>query len=206
MEAETIGHRAVDAWLKFIRLPVDTVVRLLPNGDTGPRNTVSVAVERFDATVRDAIGTVLRDHGLRADASRRRAAADQRERGLVLRGKATETIEAADARLRREQEASEKARAEAERAAEQRLRDVAKERAERQRRAEDLARKQEQAVDHAREEKLSSAEKRAKVERLEVLDDKERALDTEADALAASGEAQRLRKAATSAKAARKQS
>jgi colicin import membrane protein len=206
MEAETIGHRAVDGWLKLARLPVDTVARLLPNGDTGPRNAAMVAVDRFDATVRDTLGAVLRDDGLRADARRRRAAADQREQALKLRVQAAETSQAADARLRREQEAAEKARVQAEQAAERRLQDVSKDRAERERRVEDGARKQQQAVDRAHEQRLASADKRAKVERLEVLDDKEQALDTKADALTASDEAQRLRKAASTAKAARKQS
>lgn len=206
MEARTVGYRVVDGWLHLVRMPIDALARFLPNGDAGPRSAAVLVVDRADATVRATFGGLLRDDGLRADAQRRRIAADERERALRLRAVAAETTAEADQRLRREQEAAERKRTEAQEAAAKRSADVANEERARKSRVETMAAQKERAVEKARESKLTAAEKKARRERLDVLEDQEDALATKTDALTASDEAQRLRRAASAAKAERKTS
>jgi len=140
----------VDAWLKAARFPISTASRLLPNGDRGPRTPALLAVDRIDATIRDTIGSLLRDRELRADASRRRAAADERENAIRLRVEAEEKKREADERLARQQESAEQRRTEAERTAEDKKQQADRERAERQQRAKETASKRERAVENAK--------------------------------------------------------
>jgi hypothetical protein len=184
-------------------LPFDTVAQLLPV-DQGSRDAAMLAIDRADATVRAAVGGILHDDDLRDDAFRRRAAADERERALELRGEAEEKQRIADAELAQELEGAARLREDADREGQERRRRVDEERAEQLRRAREAAVAQEHAVEQARAEELAIAEKQAKRDRLEVLDEQADALDHEVDALTATDEAQRLRDAASAAKAARK--
>jgi colicin import membrane protein len=203
MEARTVRRVAIDRWLKVVRLPFDTVAHLLP-ADRGPRNAAMLAIDRADATVRAAVGGIFHDDDLRDDAFRRRAAADERERALELRGEAEEKQRTSDAQLAKELEGAARLREAADREAQERRRQVDEERAEQQRKAREAAVAQERAVEQARAERLADADKKAKRERLDVLDEQAAALDREVDALTATDEAQRLRDAASAAKAARK--
>jgi colicin import membrane protein len=203
MEVKDVRRAAIDRWLRVARLPFDTVAHLLP-ADRGPRNAAMLAIDRADATLRAAVGGLLHDDDLRDDAFRRRAAADERERALELRGEADEKQRIADAELAQELEGAARLREDADREAQERRRRVDEERAEQQRRAREAALAQERAVEQARTERLAVADKKAKRERLEVLDEQADALDREADALTATDEAQRLRDAASAAKASRK--
>jgi hypothetical protein len=163
-----------------------------------------LVIDRADATVRAAVGGLFHDDDLRADAFRRRAAADERERAIELRGEAQEKKRVADAQLAEELEGAERLRERAEQEAEARLQRAEEERAERERQVRAVAAQQEQALEQARAERLAAEDKQAKRERLDVLDEQAAALDVEADALTATDEAQRLREAAGKAKAARK--
>ena len=203
MEVRDVRRAAIDRWLRVARLPFDTVAHFLP-ADPGPRNAAMLAIDRADATVRAAVGGLLHDNDLRDDAFRRRAAADERERALELRGEAEERQRIADAELAQELEGAARLREDADREAQERRRRVDEERAEQQRRARETAVAQERAVEQARADRLAVADKKAKRERLEVLDEQADALDREVDALTATDEAQRLRDAASAAKAARK--
>lgn len=203
METRTVRRVAIDRWLRVVRLPFDTVAHLLP-ADRGPRNAAMLAIDRADATVRAAVGGIFHDDDLRDDAYRRRAAADERERALELRGAAEEKQRISDAELAKELEGAARLREAAEREAQERRRRVDEERAEQQRKAREAAVAQERAVEQARAERVAVADKKAKRERLDVLDEQAVALDREVDALTATDEAQRLRDAASAAKAARK--
>ena len=101
-------------------------------------------------------------------------------------------------------EASGQQREQAESEGRQRRQTVAQERSDRQRQVKRLTQAEIEAVEHAEEQRLTATDERAKRERLKVLEEQAAALDREADALTASDEAQRLRNAASSAKAARK--
>jgi hypothetical protein len=206
MQTRAIGHRAIDGWLKLVRLPVDTFARLLPNGQTGPRDSAMLMVDRADATMRGAIGGLLGDDALQQDAHLRRVTADERERAMELRAEAEAKTRQADARLRARQDKAAQQRAKAEQVAEKRLNDVSEKRADRQRRLKKTATKQEQAVERDRQKKRTAADKRARRQRLDVLDGQAKALDRKSAALTARDEAQRLRRAASKAKTARKRS
>jgi len=206
MDVRTVGRTTVDAWLRVARLPIDTASRLLPNGDRGPRTPALLVVDRIDATIRDTIGSLLGDEELRADATRRRAAADERQNAIKLRVEAEQKKREADARLARQQDSVDQRRTEAERTAQENKQQADRERAEREQRAKRTAAKQEEAVNKVEQQKVSTADKQAKKKRLQVLDSQADALDTQTDALASSDEAQRLRKATSAAKASRKRS
>ncbi len=201
-----MGHKAFDGWLKLARLPIDTLTRLLPNGDTGPRNAAMLIVDRADAAVRDTVGGLLGSDALRQDAHRRRTAADERERAMELRAEAAATSRQADARLQARTDTVAQQRAKAEHVAQDRLNDVSDMHDDRQQRVEDTAAEQKRAIEHDRQQKRASADTRARRQRLDVLDNQAEALDQQSDALTTRDEAQRLRRAASTAKTTRKRS
>jgi hypothetical protein len=203
IEVRNVRRAAIDRWLRVARLPFDTVAQLLPS-DRGPRNAAMLVIDRADASVRAAVGELLHDDDLRADAFRRRAAADERERAAELLVAAEEKKRVSDAELAQELDGAARLREEAAREAEMRAREADEERSQRRHQARQTAAAQERVVDEVAEEQLATVEKQAKRERLNVLDEQAEALDAEADALVATDEAQRLRDAARAAKAARK--
>jgi hypothetical protein len=203
IEVKNVRRAAIDRWLRVARLPFDTAAHLLP-ADRGPRNTAMLVIDRADASVRAAFGGFFHDDDLRADAFRRRVAADERERAIELRVAAAEKQRVSDAQLAEELDGAARLREQAEQEAEARKQQAEKERIERERQAQQAAAAQKRGVEQARDEKLAAADKAAKRERLDVLDEQAEALDREVDALTATDEAQRLRDAASAAKAARK--
>jgi hypothetical protein len=202
-QARSIGRVAIDRWLRVIRMPIDVAAHLMPD-DRGPRNAAMLAVDRADATVRAAAGNLLNDDVLREDAARRRLAAEERQRALALHQRAEEKSQESDGRLVNDLERAERLRERAERDAEAARESVSEAAAMQTSRAKKTAAAQRRATDEALESRTDAVEKQAKRKRLEVLDEQGEALDREADALTATDEAQRLARAASSAKAARK--
>ena len=199
-----IPRSAVDAGVKLTRLPLDIVVSMLPGNGSGTKPAAGIAVDRLEATLRDAAGIALFDNELREDAMRRRLAADERERELRLRAEAERRSAEADERFSARVEDAEDRRSAAEK------------RAEHERQAAEQ-RKQERAANAKRREqegKAANRRARAKVDemieekadeaRLEQLKAEARALEQREAALTAQAEAQRLQDEATKKKAARK--
>lgn len=204
MNVRQVPRSALDLWLRAVRAPVDVASQVIPNGDTGPRNAVTLFIDRADAAVRDAAGKVLGDEELRDDARRRRKAADERERAIELRVDAERKKRRADAELAQRQREADARRAQAEREADQRETEIDKKRQSRKQQVRETVAKQERAIEQVRENKLQSADKEAKRERLRVLEEETKALDRETEALTANDEAERLRTAAAKAKQSRK--
>ena len=204
MSMRDIPRTAVGGAVRLTRLPLDIVVSMLPGngGDTKP--AAAIAVDRFEAALRDAAGIALFDNELREDAMRRRLAADERERELRLREEAE----------RRSAEADERFSARVEDAED--LRTAAEQRAEQERQAAEQ-RKRQRAANAARREQARKAANRkahanvddkiqaeADEARLEQLETEAKALEERERALTAQAEAQRLQEEATKKKAARK--
>jgi len=207
-----IPRSAVGGVVKLTRLPLDIVVSMLPgdgdgDGDgngSGAKPAAAIAVDRFEATLRDAAGIALFDRELREDAMRRRIAADERERELRLRAKAERRSAEADERFSERVEDAEEHRT------------AAEQRAERERQAAERRRKQRaaSAADREQTRKAANRKVRAKVDehidqdadaaRLEQLKTEAKALEEREAALTAQAEAQRLQDEATKKKAARK--
>jgi colicin import membrane protein len=200
-----MGRTLIDGWMRLAKWPVDRATGLLPGADHGPRAKATQLVDRTDAALREAVGTVLRDGELRADARRRRIAADERGRAAELRAKADAKRTAAEVREQEQREAAEERREQAQREAQAEATAVKQRRNQRQAQVEKSADAQEQAVAASARKAKDAAASKAKRQRLEVLEDRAEALDTESDALVASDEAERLREAAATTKAARKQ-
>src|SRR4051812_17399894 len=131
MDVQSTRRAVVDRSLKLLRLPADTATRFLPDGERGPRRPAMLAIDRVDATVRDAIGAILRDDTLRDDARRRRAAADERERAIALEVAAEATARDAERHRAEAHESAEERRARAEHAENQAKQAVEREKQER---------------------------------------------------------------------------
>src|SRR3954468_8931726 len=100
----SVTNKAVDGYLKLVRIPLDTAVGLLPGNGNGRGPAAGLALDRADATVRTIAGTILRDSDLLHDAQRRRTAADEREKALRLRAAAQRKAQEADAKLESRQD------------------------------------------------------------------------------------------------------
>jgi hypothetical protein len=200
----TLENTAVAGSLKLVRMPIDTALRLLPGNGDGPRGRAEMAVDQADATLRTAVGALLRNPDLTEDAQRRFAALDERRRAVSLREKAQQAGQQADERLQQRESQAERQRQQAAKRAEARRKQATRQREEREERAAKTAAQRAQASQRAAakaEEAVAKDEPRA---RLEALKEKEQAMSEQEQALAASDEAQRLAAAAARAKEERK--
>jgi colicin import membrane protein len=127
MNARRIPRTAVENSLRLVRLPLDAAIDRLPGNGTGARPTAKLALDCTDATVRAFAGTILADPVLRADAQQRRAALKQREQAQALRGAAHRKTEAADARLEERHDQVARQRAQSQRRAQGRREDADRE-------------------------------------------------------------------------------
>lgn len=204
MSLRDIPRSAVGGAVKLTRLPLDIVVSMLPGNGSGTKPAAAIAVDRFEAALRDAAGIALFDEELREDAMRRRIAADERERELRLRAEAERRTAEADERFSARVEDAEDRRSAAEKRAEHERQEAER---RKQQRAANAARR-------AQARKATNRKVRAKVDeqldeeadeaRLEQLKKEAAALEERERALTAQAEAQRLQDEATKKKAARK--
>ena len=111
MSLQTMSRTAVDRYLKLLRLPADAIAGVLRPRDSrvGETTAVELTLDRVEAAVREADGRVLHDTQLQDDARRRRAAADERQRALTLRGEAERESRQADEQLMARQDAADQA-------------------------------------------------------------------------------------------------
>ena len=61
----TIPRRALEGYIKLVRLPVDGMLALAGGGDSAA--ALKLALDRVEATVRGAAGAMLGDDALTAD-------------------------------------------------------------------------------------------------------------------------------------------
>jgi hypothetical protein len=200
----TIPRLALDTYLRAVRWPIDRATALLPGNGQGPAAGAKLAVDRVDAGVRAAAGRMIGDEELVEDATRRRAAADERERALRLRGQAEQTEQEAEQRQAQREEQAEQRRRQATRRASQRRQSTEQQTEQQKRRTKTAEQRRKQANAKATAQAKEQAQSRARRARLEALEEESEALETRDDALEASDEAQRLQKAAAQAKAERK--
>jgi flagellar biosynthesis GTPase FlhF len=204
MSLRVIPRSAVDGAVKLARLPLDVAVSLLPANGDGSRPAVRIALDRWEATLRQLAGSVLRDDELRADAVRRRAAADERARALALRNTAERRRSEADEHLADRVEEAEEQRAEAQSRAERQREQAARRRAERTAAAARTETKRKAANRKAHSQVAETIEEKADEARLAQLEAEANALEERERTLTARSEAQRLQDEATARKAARK--
>jgi hypothetical protein len=193
----TIQRAALDRSLKAARALPHAAARMLGRDDA------EVAIDRAEAGVRDVAGRLLFDEELRAEARRRKEAARQRAEAVRLRARAADVAEQAHEHLeQREREAAQRREAAAGRAAQRTRQASARSDAARERAAKTAAARTEAArVNEERQQEHIDAD--AKRERLDALERKSDALDSEMVAATARDEARRLGDAAAEAKARR---
>lgn len=195
----TIPRLAIGGSLTLVRLPVDTALQLVGGGES-----IELALDRAEASVRSLAGVALGDDVLIDDAARRRDAADEREQALRLRAEAARHAERAEERVAEGQEKAARTRARAAEDAE-RQQSRARERSDAQKdQAAKAAGERREAAARTADRREEAIEERSKRARLDILDRKEEALEEKGDALTAGDEARRLREAASRAKAERK--
>jgi hypothetical protein len=203
MATRRIPTAVLDGYLKLIRLPLDGTVRLLTR-DRGRAAGMTLALDRWDATVRRLAGTALGSDELRQDAARRRAAAGEREQALELRTEATRRSRQADERLVGTIGQADRRRQASARRAQQKRRLAEEQRTEKSRRLSAAESRRKTATRNAAAKTQEAVEERGKKTRLEQLDREATVLAEQERALNARDEASRLRTAAGAAKAARK--
>ena len=204
MTPRTISRSAVGGYVKLLRLPFDVALRLRAGNGRNDPSAGAIALDRFEARFRSIAGRTLRDEELIQDAERRRVAADERMRAVRLRAEANWRSDRADERLSKTEEQAEQQRRRAsQRSAERNQRAEQRRQAETRRIAELEARRRRESK-NAASLKEESIEKRSKRTRLQQLDHEGEALTKAQEALTAKSESQRLRRAATKAKSARK--
>jgi len=206
MDIKTMQRTALDRYLRTVRMPLDKAVDLFDrDGGNSGAGAVRLTLDRADATVRDVAGRIWRDDELRAEATRRRVAADERERALRLEAAAEERSAEADAEFRRRQEQAEQRRFKAEQQAEDKRRQAEEKRQADKRRAAEQAARTKAAVRKSAAKVETAIDKQAREARLGQLEEEAAVLQKQEAAIVTEDEAQRLRKAASQAKAARKQ-
>lgn len=199
MNLRTIPRAAVGGYLKALRWPIDTSLRLMGRGQAA-----EIAVDRAEATARGVAGQAMGDPELQRDAARRSTAADERERAVRLRAEAQQRSERADERLAERESQAERQRREAAERADAKRKKADQQRQAEKRRATQAEKRRREASEKAEAQQREAAEERAKRARLEQLDEEAGALAKQEQALTASDEAQRLGDAAARTKAARK--
>ncbi len=200
MNLQAIPRALIGSSLKLARFPFDRALSLGGNS-TGPARLM---VDRVDATLRGAAGLLLRDDTLQADASRRQAAAKEREHANRLRAEAAFHSDKGEEQVQETRDETEALRRRVEQAAEQKRRLAKNRRDARKSTIAKKARSRQQAAQNTAQNRKRHAEDQGKRERLKALDSKSSALGQKEAALVASEEATRLQRAASKAKANRK--
>lgn len=206
MNVRDISRTAVSSYLRLTRLPLDTAISLLPGKREGSSAPARLALDRADAAVRALAATLLRDPKLYEDAQRRRAAAQERERALKLRGEAARRNQQADATLDQRQEQAQRRRTQADARADARREAAAREQQQKTQRAAEAERARVRASRAAQERAEEKIEEQAPRQRLGALETEAQAQREQQEALAESAEAGRLGDAAARVKAQRKAS
>jgi hypothetical protein len=202
MNPRTLTRTAVDVWLRTALAPWSTVGRWARRQDdrTSP---LEVAVGRVDAAVREFAGRATGDDELLADASRRRAAADNRAVAIELREEAEERELEAEQRRQEREEQAEAVRQRAEEAAEEKRRRAEEKASQRKQAVKKAAASKKQAVRKAAAQKRKTISKAEREARLAELEEKEEALTAEEQAMREELRADRLQQSAEQTKAAR---
>jgi hypothetical protein len=204
MNVSAIPRRAVDGYLKLVRVPFDGAIRLLPGNGTGAKPAAGIALDRVDARARTVFAKALRDPALAEDAARRREAANQREHALRLRSQADVKGEQADTRFEERHEQAARQREQAKERAKRRRQQAARQEKEKKSRAAQIAANRATASHKTAQRREEALGDQATRERLQTLDAKSDALAEQQKELTARDEARRLSEAASRAKAERK--
>ena len=200
MALKTASRLGVAASVRAARFPFDVGIRLV--GD--PDSSLALAVDRADARARALAGVILGDADLQDDAARRHAATDERVRALGLREQAEDVAERADERLAEKEKAAVRRRADAAAAAQRRKAEAEERRQSRDAESAQSADRRRRATESAKGAGQETARARADEARLDALEEKAEALEQEEEALIASDEAERIARAAETAKQLRK--
>ena len=200
MALRTASRLGVAASVRAARLPFDVGIRLM--GD--PDSPLALAVDRADARARALAGAILGDADLQDDGARRHAATDERVRALRLREQAEDVAERADERLAEKEKTAVRRRADAAAAAQRRKAEAEKQRQSRDAGSAQSANQRRRATESAKAAAQETARANADAARLDALEEKTEALEQEEEALIASDEAERIARAAETAKKLRK--
>src|SRR5687768_5524113 len=86
MNIQTMQKTAIDGYLRTVQAPIRMAAKLIGGEQT--RQGSALFLDRTDASIRRAVGRLLNNDELQADATARLAAAEERERAIELRAAA----------------------------------------------------------------------------------------------------------------------
>jgi colicin import membrane protein len=204
MTVRSIPRTVVTESVKLARFPVDTVVRTAPGISDSTRDRIGLTVDRWEAGVRQIAGTLLADDELRRGAKRQEAAIDLRADAAELKEEADLVTKAAADDLQRRVATATQTRTEADRRADERAERAKAKASQGRRQAQTTEGRRRAASRDAATAAEEEIDRTARRERLEVLDHEAEVLAERTQALDAKNEAQRLRRAASRTKSARK--
>lgn len=195
IDLNTLPRAAMRGYLRVLRLPLDALEAVSRRGDDGSW-APAVAFEAFEAQVKAATAALLRDEGLRQEATLQRARVTQLRRAAELEVAADSArAEADDELAQRRQEAEAEREEAAQRAAEAEAR-VQREKAAAETRVRQQAAQQQRKVREtaqAKRERIAAQEKAARTRQLR---EERAALVEQKRAVAAKGAVLELDKAA----------
>ena len=205
MDIKAFPRKWLDLNLQVARLPLSLAERVTghTNGDAatwGP----AIAFEGAEASVKQAVGTLLRDEVLLDDARLQQAKVDELREAVARTLIAEQERSDADAELRAKREQAEQQRRRAAEEAERRKQQLEREKAEAKRKVQEEADRKKAAAREAAAKKQQEAERRETAARLKAADAEAKALAKEEQAVRAAGQATDLEARAQVTKAARR--
>jgi hypothetical protein len=196
-----ITRTAIGGYVKLLRLPLDTALRVAGRGKS---SGAGQAVDHVDATAREVAGAVTGDEELKEQGRRKHKAAEQRGRAADLKAAAEAKRQEADQDLDEGRERAQQRRKQAGQRAQERRQKAAQQTTKQKQSAKQSEQRRKAATAKATAKAQEAIDDRARDARLEQLDRQERALTEQEEAVTASDEAQRLEKAASQVKEQRK--
>lgn len=204
MTPQTIPGKTVGGALNLIRLPADLLLSIAP--DSRAATSAGLMIDRADAAIRGQLSRLLSDSEMGEDATQRRVAADERRRALRLRTEADARLETAEAVTEQRRDEAKARRRKADGQAKRRRARAKDQREQKKAQAAEAANERINAARTDAANAEEEVERRGKLDRLEQLENKSKALEVKESAVRAAAEARRLEEAAATTKGRRKAS
>jgi hypothetical protein len=204
MNIRDIPRGVVHAGLQAARLPLTAVERVARRDQAATQWPPAVAFDAFEATVKQAAGTILRDPKLLAEARLEQAKVAELERAGELEAEATHREQEAAAALDKRLAQDEARRADANQRIEAQAEAARQDAATRKRQADQAARSREEAARKLEAKQAAAIDAQERAATRQALDAERAALATERKAITAKTKVAKIDQKLDRSKAARK--
>jgi hypothetical protein len=205
MDIKALPRKWLDLNLQVARVPLQVAEKVTgnTNGEAatwGP----AIAYESAEASVKQTVGTLLRDQTLLDDARLQRAKVSELKEAAARKMLAEQERAEADAELREKREQAEQQRRQAAEQAQRRKQELEREKAAATRKVQEEAARKKSAARQAAAKKEQQVEQQETAARLKAAEAEAKALAKEEQAVRAAGQATDLEAQAQVTKAARR--